>query len=425
MNYSVQYSKTVIKECLTPNGLLYEMNLNTLTAIFLIIGVSIGAGILGLPLAAPALGFPINAIILILCWFFMTLGAFYILEISINHTEPIDYLKLCYYGLGKVGKIFSWVFYALLLLMLISVYLQILKAWALLLITQTAMSYTPNETIVLLFMSALYGVLISQKLSRIGRFNIPFTGFLIFSLIIILIVNSFSISGANLSISNDLTILYLLERNPTLVMITAFGFAINVPGINMLLNHNTQKVRSVLMTGSAVILLLYFVWMLVSFGVIGMSGEENLLTLSDQHDEGTGVISLLAKISAIPWLSTFSKYFIISAVLSSAFGVGSAAVNFFIDAFNLNYSHKKDRYACAFLVVFGPFLLLSFSPQSLVKLLSISGSLVAISLGIIPALLVVKHRKNSTALAYKVWGGTPLVYLTILFFISTVLLPLF
>ena len=51
--------------------------------LLLIIGTSIGGGMLALPVANAASGFWNSTIFLILCWLLMTLGAFFILEVNL------------------------------------------------------------------------------------------------------------------------------------------------------------------------------------------------------------------------------------------------------------------------------------------------------------------------------------------------------
>ncbi|MCL5271844.1 MAG: tryptophan/tyrosine permease, partial [Gammaproteobacteria bacterium] len=51
--------------------------------ILLIVGTSIGGGMLALPVANAATGFWQSSIFLVICWAFMTLGAFFILEANL------------------------------------------------------------------------------------------------------------------------------------------------------------------------------------------------------------------------------------------------------------------------------------------------------------------------------------------------------
>ena len=60
------------------------MNLKTVGSILLIVGTSIGAGLLALPLVTAEAGFFNTFLLLIICWFLMTAGAFYLLETNLQ-----------------------------------------------------------------------------------------------------------------------------------------------------------------------------------------------------------------------------------------------------------------------------------------------------------------------------------------------------
>ena len=92
--------------------------------ILLIIGTSIGAGMLALPIANAATGFWQSSIFLFLCWVFMTLGAFFILEANLYLPKGKNMISMAQATLGNYGLLIAWVSYLFLLYTLLSAYIS-------------------------------------------------------------------------------------------------------------------------------------------------------------------------------------------------------------------------------------------------------------------------------------------------------------
>ena len=75
------------------------MDLKILGSILLIVGTSIGAGMLALPVATAALGFTGSLIMLFSCWFVMTTSAFLLLEV--NLAMPPVTVHFRHQGVGR------------------------------------------------------------------------------------------------------------------------------------------------------------------------------------------------------------------------------------------------------------------------------------------------------------------------------------
>ena len=94
-----------------------------LGSILLIIGTSIGAGMLGLPIAAAQLGFVGSVILLVVCWFIMMSGAFLILEVNIWLPQNSNLISMAKQTIGPIGQVIAWVTYLLLLYSLLCAYI--------------------------------------------------------------------------------------------------------------------------------------------------------------------------------------------------------------------------------------------------------------------------------------------------------------
>ena len=98
------------------------MDLKLLGSILLIMGTSIGAGILALPISEASLGFFGASALLLLAWCVMTLGAFLILEVNLWLDDRSHLISMAKKTLGPLGELAAWGSYLFLLYSLLSAY---------------------------------------------------------------------------------------------------------------------------------------------------------------------------------------------------------------------------------------------------------------------------------------------------------------
>ncbi|ASQ45023.1 Tyrosine-specific transport protein [Legionella clemsonensis] len=92
--------------------------------ILLIVGTSIGGGMLALPVANAATGFWQSSFFLLICWGAMTLGALFILEANLYLPPGKHMVSMAASTLGKPGLLIAWLSYLFLLYTLLSAYIS-------------------------------------------------------------------------------------------------------------------------------------------------------------------------------------------------------------------------------------------------------------------------------------------------------------
>ncbi|MGE3921111.1 MAG: aromatic amino acid transport family protein, partial [Gammaproteobacteria bacterium] len=92
--------------------------------ILLIVGTSIGAGMLALPVATAPGGFLGAAILLLACWLLMTFSALVILEVNLWLPPDSNIVSMAQKTAGRFAEVLAWVVYLLLLYSLISAYIS-------------------------------------------------------------------------------------------------------------------------------------------------------------------------------------------------------------------------------------------------------------------------------------------------------------
>ena len=99
------------------------MDFKLFGSILLVVGTSIGAGMLALPIATAQLGFLGSVVLLILCWFVMTMGALLLLEVNLWLPPNNNLITMAKATIGPYGQILAWIMYLLLLYSLICAYI--------------------------------------------------------------------------------------------------------------------------------------------------------------------------------------------------------------------------------------------------------------------------------------------------------------
>src|SRR3990167_5227714 len=100
------------------------MNSRFIGGILLIVGTSIGGGMLALPIANAATGFWQSSLFLLLCWGMMTLGALLILEVTLYLPPGNHMVSMARETLGTPGLMISWLSYLFLLYTLLCAYIS-------------------------------------------------------------------------------------------------------------------------------------------------------------------------------------------------------------------------------------------------------------------------------------------------------------
>src|SRR3990167_5472443 len=99
------------------------MNNKLLGGILLIVGTSIGAGMLALPLVTLQVGFIRALFMFVIAWFLMTVAAIYILKVNLTLPHGTHMISMARHTLGKGGEIVTWVSYLMLLYCLLAAYI--------------------------------------------------------------------------------------------------------------------------------------------------------------------------------------------------------------------------------------------------------------------------------------------------------------
>ena len=96
-----------------------------LGGILLVIGTTIGAGIIGLPVKTGMIGFFPSLFVFIACWLLMLTTAYFFLDVNCSIEGESNLISMAHKTLGRWGEVVSWITYLLLLYSLIAAYIDV------------------------------------------------------------------------------------------------------------------------------------------------------------------------------------------------------------------------------------------------------------------------------------------------------------
>lgn len=380
-------------------------------AILLIAGTAIGAGMLALPISTAANGFALSLLAFFICWFFMVVAALLLIEVILYLPGEKDLISLVGTTFGTGGKWIASTAYLLLLYALICAYLQGSSAWFATILEEFHITLPALLSISLLILVfgtiVFFGTAIVEKINR----------YLVFGLFItylILVASAFP--KVELTKIATWQVAKLSQSFP--LIITAFGFSVILPSLTTYLNRDIRALRSAVIVGSFIPLIIYLLWEFVALGIIPVTGTISFQTLVEHHDNGTGVAIALQQLVGKNWITQSSRWFAIFAILTSLLGVSLALFHFLADALNIKKAPPQRLLLVAFTYL-PPLLVVLLYPAGFGKILSFAGLIVAVLLGILPAIMAAYHRyylKSSSKTGYQVTGGKILLIAVMIFF---------
>ena len=369
-----------------------------LGGILLIVGTSIGGGMLALPVSTAPAGFTNSIFFLILCWLIMTLGALLVLEVNLRLPAGSNIISMAKSTLGLPGQIMAWASYLLLLYSLLAAYISggsdILNA-----LLQHLDVDLPNWTTSLLF-TGLFSLVVYQGIQAVDYVN---RGFMfgklgVYVLLILIISPHIHFNTLSDGSLNRIT-------GSLMILISSFGFASIVPSLREYLNDDVKALRQVILFGSLIPLTCYILWNAVIMGVIDRDGAAGLIALNTTGHATSGLTEALNSAIHSNWITGFFGFFSAICMVTAFLGVSIGLFDFLADGFRLKKTGIQ-RKSTLVLTFIPPLVIALFYPGIYLRALSYAGVCCVILLLLLPALMTWRARlANSDEKLIIVPGG--------------------
>jgi tyrosine-specific transport protein len=348
-------------------------------SILMILGTSVGAGMLALPIVTAHESVVMSMLLLFFSWFIMTVGAYSLLEVNLWLKPNTNMISMAGLTIGRFGKIFTWIIYLLLLYSLVCAYLSGLSdvLQSLLLSIDIQIPRWSATILVLLFFgSIVYRGIHSVDLVNRGLMSIKLGGFFILIAVISQHINlTIPFEGG-----------YQWKNSAFMVMLTSFGYAIIIPSLRHYLDDE-KILKKVVLIGSLIPLLLYAIWIFVIQGLIAKTGDGGLISMISSDNTNSMLMNTMSAKINTPLVTQIIKLFISICAVTSFLGVSICLTDFIADGLSLQKKSKSGIviYLVAFLP---PLLVVLISPGIFVTALHYAGIWCLLLLIIIPLLML-------------------------------------
>lgn len=367
--------------------------------ILLIVGTSIGAGMLALPVANAVMGFWLSTLMLILCWALMALGALYMTEVSLYLPRGSHLLSMANETLGKPGLLLAWVAYILLLYTLLSAYISggadVLGNLA------VGFGVPLPDWLSITVFTLIFGVVVYQGIRSVDLLNraLMFGKLLIYVVLIMLIM-----PHVDTWLWHQGQLTYM--SRVTMILITSFGFAIIVPNLRDYFHGDGRMLIQVVMIGSFIPLLCYIVWDGIILGTIPAQGEHGLMPLMHSDHTTSALAQLLNQVIQRPLTHLLFNFFTSICMLTAFLGVSLSLMSFFADGFKLT-AKGREGFGLFLLTFLPPWVVVIYYPGAYIYALSYAGICCVVLLLLLPALMVYCGREKFKP-KWQVPGGKAL-----------------
>lgn len=384
--------------------------------ILLITGTSIGAGMLGLPIAAAQLGFIGSLLLLLLCWFVTISSAFLILEVNLWLPQNNNLITMARASIGPMGQLVAWLAYLLLLYSLLCAYIAGGSDLFHILLQMVGLdlpTWIASIVFTLLFGTVVYlGMISVDKTNRV-LMGIKFGTFVILILLLMPLVSTDKLADGHLY--------YLTSVSAITVTVTAFGWGVLVPSLRVYFSGDLKKLKRVILIGSLIPLICYIVWDAVIMGIIPLRGEDSLEYILHANNSTGHLVRILNSKIERHSMGIFIKLFTSVCVLTSFLGVALCLTDFLADGLHLVKKGVSNLFI--HLLTFLPALGIAiFFPNMFIKALEYAGIYATVLLILLPAWMAWSGRyRKGIASGFQVPGGKILLLLILIFSISLIL----
>ncbi|KTC87109.1 amino acid permease [Legionella brunensis] len=373
-------------------------NSKFLGGILLIVGTSIGGGMLALPVSTAEVGFTNSVFFLIMCWLIMTVGALLILEVNLRLPSGSNMVSMAKSTLGVPGQVIAWITYLFLLYTLLAAYISggsdVLGS-----ILAKAHIDLPNWLTSFIF-TVIFSLVVYGGIRAVDYVNrgLMFGKLGVYVLLVIIIsphVNLNSLNGGSVrAITGSL-----------MILVTSFGFASIVPSLREYFNDDVKTLRKVILFGSLIPLTCYILWDAVIMGVVQRDGEGGLVALMTNEHATSGLTNALSGAVNSQWITGFFGFFTSICMVTAFLGVSIGLFDFLADGLTLKKSGIQGKSTLALTFV-PPLAVVLINPGIYLHALSYAGICCVILLLLLPAIMTWRARRvDPTGGVWLVPGG--------------------
>lgn len=359
----------------------------------IIAGTTIGAGMLALPLASAGLGFTTSLTIMLALWALMAYTALLMVEIHQHADKEATLHTLAKQFLGTKGKwvasfAMMFLFYALCAAYIAGGGAQFAER-----ITGFT-GLTVSSTAATVLFTVIVATVVTIGTGTVDKVN---RVLFLTKIVVMALVLTFLAPNVTESYLLSMPVEQGLVIAAIPVIFTSFGFHGSIPAIVNYLDGHTPSLRKAIIIGSAIPLIVYIFWQVVTLGVVNQS------TLLDNQ----GLSALINTLATTVHRSNLGQtigVFADLALLTSFLGVSLGLFEFLGDSLSKG-GKPYSRVATGLITFVPPMGFALFYPQGFIMALGYAAIALVILAIFLPIMMVRKVRVQAQEHHYQVIGG--------------------
>jgi tyrosine-specific transport protein len=391
------------------------MDTRILGSILLIVGTTIGAGMLALPIATAQLGFLGSIILLFICWFVMTSCAFLLLEVNLCMPMNSNLVTMARSTLGPVGQLIAWVSFLLLLYSLLSAYIS--GGSGLMQNLFAAFGVTASPSVTSIIFTLLFGLVVflgvraTDYVNR-GLMSIKLIGYALLVISLMPFVTAPQLAHSD--------IFALSTSTAMMLTVCSFGYSVIIPSLRIYLGGDIRKLKKTIFIGSLIPLVCYIIWDIAIMGVIPLEGANGLGEIMHAPNSTSALITNLSAAVSNPYVTLCIKLFTSVCVLTSFLGVSLCLTDFLADGFKME-KVGFNRVIIQVATYLPPLLIVLIYPNAFITALKYGGIYSVVLLMLIPAWMAYVGRTKYPDAAFRVPGGNAFLIGLVIFALASIL----
>lgn len=359
-------------------------------ATFLVTGTTVGAGMLALPIITAGSGFLPTLMILILGWAYMLSCAYLLMRACVRLKKDNDLISMTASTLGKPGQLAVWICYLMLLYALIAAYINgggTIIAHSI----SPLLGITIDPKIGMGLFLGIFGILVVLQTKTLDVINRSFMLGLIIMLSFVVLLLIPEVNPEELPKSHPLFVLSTIT-----IIVTAFNFHFIIPRLTQYLEYNKRNLYGVMFAGTGIAFIIYTIWIFLIQSVIPTEGPFGLIEILHSSTPLPELSTRLSEIAQSSWVARGFTGFAFFGIITSFLGASLSLAHFLNDGLQ----QLGRRVNILFLITgsfIPPLLFALLVPKGFMLALNYAGLFVAILVGILPGLMLIRSHDTKTS----------------------------
>ncbi len=358
--------------------------------VMMVVGSTVGGGMLALPLVSYASGFVWSTTLMVLVYLLTVFCSFMVLEVNLGLPDHSNsFATMAQKTLGKVGQFVVWFISLFLMYACITAYI-VGESDIIVNYVKTNFNFKIAYWQSAILFTSLVGIIVDCSVKAVDYINrvlvLLKAGLLIGALFLL----SGHIEPANLlaiPLKDFSHLKYLWLVAP--VFLCAFNFHMIIPSLRSYYGNNAKDLKKIFTIGLFIAFVLYAWWSSTVLGVVPLQGENSFASIP----EGAvgKLIQILVGVSQSSCfkmlVNGFANITLVTAFLGTALGL----FDFLADGLKIPNT-ASGRLKTAFLTFIPPLIVALVCPNAFVMALNYAAICIAVLIVIIPALMVLRAR---------------------------------